>query len=97
MIKPKTTGFRYWGRHCSAEGIGPNVGRASKGGFPRAKGKCDQGGITPPPHHYSDQILLFVLIIIYMNTVEKNQSSETTTKPSIPLTLCANHSTEALS
>ena len=49
MIKPKTTGFWYRGRHCSAEGIGPNVGRASKGDFPRAKGKCDQGGITPPP------------------------------------------------
>ena len=50
MIKPKTTVVLVPSASIggAVEGIGPNVGRSSKGGFPRAKGKCDHEGITPP-------------------------------------------------
>ena len=59
--------------HCiggAVEGIGPNVGRASKQvrkgeRFPRAKGKCDHRGITTPRPPLSN-----LLVPITMNTVE---------------------------
>ena len=55
MIKPKTIVVLVPGSIIggAVEGIGPNVGRASKQvrkgeRFPRAKGKCDHEGITLP-------------------------------------------------
>ena len=60
--------------HCiggAVGGIGPNVGRASKQvrkgeRFPRAKGKCDHGGITTPPHHQT--LLYHVTCILFDDT-----------------------------
>ena len=73
VIKPKTTVVLVPSASIggAVEGIVPNVGRASKQvrkgeRFPRAKGKCDHGGITTPPHHQT--LLYHVTCILFDDT-----------------------------